>query len=507
MEAHTVDLRHLIRRCPECRQLYSPDSVFCPFDGARLEPAPFDPHADALIGQTVDGRYEVARVLGEGGMGTVYEVKHASLGRGFAMKVLRRDLAEDAELCARFTQEAKATAAVKHPNIVGISDFGKVQDGRPYFVMELLVGRTLATVLKAQGPVEPVRGAGIVAKVASGLGAAHAAGVVHRDLKPENVFLPDGGVQDDVRVVDFGAAMLAGASRLTKAGIVFGTPHYMSPEQAAGQRVDHRADVYSLGIIMYEMFSGRVPFEGDTYMGVLTQHIYTQPAPPSQFVPGGVRTLGAIEAVILRAIEKNPEDRFQSMHELEVAIASAVRSAADGGAAVAAWKPPSQRPSQGPAPSGPTLEQLRDAVTEAAGPPAPRARARGLVLVVLAVLAVAVGILVVVAIRKRPMAPGAPVAPVASVLVGRASSVPSGAVSGVSGGGAFGVPSASGLATPPVKASAPPVSTSASPPAKASAPPARTSASPPKPTGRPVPRPARAPASSHGAGEFADPWK
>jgi serine/threonine-protein kinase len=266
------------------------------------------------------------------------------------MKVLRRDVARDHELADRFTQEAKATAAVKHPNIVAITDFGRLDDETPYFVMELLSGETLADLIKRCGPLSPPRAARIVLQLAAGLRAAHEAGVVHRDLKPENVFLvgvptaaPDAA--DDVRIVDFGAAKVAGAARLTKVGVVFGTPHYMSPEQASGQAVDHRADIYALGVIMYVMFTSRLPFEADTYMGILTQHMFVQPTPPSQLLPDAGHDLGALETVTLRALEKRPDDRYQSMEELAVAIERIVTVGPDGGVAIAPRvEGPSRRP-------------------------------------------------------------------------------------------------------------------------------------------------------------------
>ena len=486
MHQQTLDLRHQIRRCPDCGQLYSPDSVFCPFDGVKLDLAPFDPNGDPLIGQTVDGRYEVTRVLGEGGMGTVYEAKHKALGRAFAMKVLRRDLAEDEELCARFTQEAKATAAIKHPHIVSISDFGTLPDARPYFVMELLTGRTLSSIVKDQGPFDPVRGAPIAAKVALGLAAAHAAGVVHRDLKPENIFVMPGAAEDDVRVVDFGAAMLAGASRLTKAGVVFGTPHYMSPEQATGQKVDHRADVYALGVIMYEMFTGRVPFEDDTYMGVLTQHIYVQPAPPSQFVPERARALGAIEGIILKSLEKQPEDRFQSMQEVADALGEAVHEGADGAPIVAEWRPLEVRPARQASlpPPGPSLEQIRESVAEL--PPSSRRRGAGWGIVAgLVVVALAVAAAIVVWRRGASRDETPTTTTVTSALL--APSVASATAGTVSG------PPSTAASSAVV--SAPPVTT-----ARVSV----TSPPSPKPSARASASATPTATTTHG--EFADPW-
>jgi serine/threonine-protein kinase len=330
------------RQCPACRQRFSRDATFCPFDGVKLEVAPFNPLVDPLVGTRVDGRYDVVSLLGEGGMGRIYEVRHAALDRAFAMKVLRIELALDADLASRFILEAKAAASVKHPNVVQITDFGQMPDGVPFFVMELLVGHTLGEVIKAAGPIPPGRAVRIVRKVAGALAAAHAAGVVHRDLKPDNVFLV-GGSRDvrapgdpdrarslavlsygaDVRVVDFGAAKVVGSSRVTRQGVVFGTPHYMSPEQASGQPVDARADIYSLGVILYEMLTGRVPFEADTYMGVLTQHIFVQPVPPSRVLPQGGE-LGPLEAIALRCLAKKADERFASMDDVTAALDAAV---------------------------------------------------------------------------------------------------------------------------------------------------------------------------------------
>jgi len=329
----TVDIRREMKRCPACGHSFSGEAAFCPFDGTKLVRAERDSMTDPFLGSLVDARYQVIALLGEGGMGQVYEVSHVALARHFAMKVLRRELARDEELADRFIQEAVATASVRHPNVVEITDFGKLPTGVPYFVMELLIGETLGQVIKSGGPIPARRAVRIIRQVAGALGSAHAAGIVHRDLKPDNVFLVggvSGGIaSDDVRVVDFGAAKVIGSSRVTRRGIVFGTPHYMSPEQASGQPVDHRADVYALGVIMYEMFTGRVPFEADTYMGVLTQHMFVQPVRPSLVSPAA-RGLGALEEITMVCLEKRREERYGSMEELAAALAEVVETRIDG---------------------------------------------------------------------------------------------------------------------------------------------------------------------------------
>jgi len=323
-----------------CAQAFSGEARFCPFDGDALVDAPdWNPSADPLLGKLVEGRYEVLSVIGEGGMGTVYEVRHAALGRRFALKVLRRDIA-DVEHTARFIQEAKAAAAIGHPNIVAVSDFGELANEAdaagagatgavPYFVMEYLSGISLAALLRAERTLEPVRAAEIVLQCAAGLSAAHAAGVIHRDLKPDNVFLTRSAEKEFVKLLDFGVAKMAGAGRLTRAGMVFGTPHYMSPEQAAGQSVDHRADVYALGVILYEALAGRVPFEADTYMGVLTKHMFATPEPIERVVPDA-SSLGALGPIAMRCLAKSPHDRFASMAELVAAIEAALADAGHG---------------------------------------------------------------------------------------------------------------------------------------------------------------------------------
>ena len=311
-----------VKRCPECGTGFGLDAAFCPFDGIALKNGTWSPNRDPRASTVVDRRYEIIAPLGEGGMGTVYKVRHVTLDRLFAMKVLRSELAKDVGLAARFMQEAKATAAIRHPSIVAINDFGELEDGAPYFVMELLAGETLSTYLRARGLLEPRVAASIARQIADGLAAAHGAGVVHRDLKPENVFLVGGATGKsaaaDLRIVDFGAAKVVGASQLTRPGVVFGTPHYMSPEQASGEPVDQRSDIYSLGVLIYEMTTGTVPFEAATYMGVLTKHMFETPTRPSQRKTGV--QLDALEEIVLRALEKDPQARFASMTELSNAL-------------------------------------------------------------------------------------------------------------------------------------------------------------------------------------------
>jgi serine/threonine protein kinase len=273
----------------------------------------------AWVGQTLDDRYVIESHLGEGGMGVVLRGRHKVIDKLVAIKVLRQDMAADTEMTTRFLNEARSASSIGSPHIVDILDFGSSPDGSTYFVMEYLDGQSLGALIAAhrESGLAVDRIVRIAKQIARGLGAAHAVRIVHRDLKPDNVMLVKREDEDDfVKILDFGIAKAESAGRLTKTGSVFGTPHYMAPEQAAGLSVDERTDIYSLGVILYEMASGRVPFDADSFMGILTQHMYKKPAPVRALVPVRQDIPPGLEAILLKCLEKRADLRYPSMEAL-----------------------------------------------------------------------------------------------------------------------------------------------------------------------------------------------
>jgi serine/threonine-protein kinase len=278
---------------------------------------------DPYIGKTIDGRYVVEAILGQGGMGVVYRAKHKMIDKKVAIKVLRADMARDREVTERFLQEAKAASAIGNPHIVDISDFGQLPDGCTYFVMEYLAGKSLTKLMDETKPVPVKRLIRIAKQAGEALAAAHNAGIIHRDLKPDNIMLIDRGSERDfLKILDFGIAKVSSAestgstARLTKAGAVFGTPHYMSPEQAAGSPIAKQTDIYSLGVILYEMAAGKPPFDADNFMGVLTAHMYKQPVPIRAIVPPPQEVPAGLDMMIMKCLSKKPELRYASMEAL-----------------------------------------------------------------------------------------------------------------------------------------------------------------------------------------------
>ncbi|MGE0400568.1 MAG: protein kinase [Kofleriaceae bacterium] len=282
--------------------------------------------ADPLLGSMLGKNYRVLELIGVGGMAVVYLVEHQTLLKRFAAKVLRPEHASSAEARARFTQEAHAASQLDHENIVSISDFGVTSDHRPFFVMEHLRGQTLADRLD-EGPMSLEEVVAVCVPAARALAHAHAEGIVHRDVKPENIMLVQRSQgRWSVKVLDFGIAKVEENDRMTKTGQAIGSPMYMSPEACRGDDVDMRADVYSFGVVLYLMFAGRVPFSDENILKVLQMQVSSPVPPPTTFAPD---LPPAIEAVIMKALEKNVDDRYANMEELLAALESAVPEGAD----------------------------------------------------------------------------------------------------------------------------------------------------------------------------------
>jgi len=269
---------------------------------------------DSLIGFVLADKYRVVRQIGRGGMGVVYEGEHVGLGKRVAIKLMLEKYANDSEALARFQREALAASRIGSAHIIDVSDIGTAPDGRAFVVMELLEGSPLSHVLEAGGPMAPARAIHIMRQVLRAVGAAHGKSIVHRDLKPDNIFLIDKDDQRDfVKLLDFGISKVidpdleVAATKLTTTGVVIGTPLYMAPEQALGSEVDHRADIYACGVILYEMLAGRPPFDGATY-AVLVGKLLTQEPDHLAAVRSGLPA--ALVAAVHRALDKDPAHRF-----------------------------------------------------------------------------------------------------------------------------------------------------------------------------------------------------
>ncbi|HRI09179.1 MAG TPA: serine/threonine-protein kinase, partial [Nannocystaceae bacterium] len=265
-------------------------------------------------GEVLADRYRIIDRLGKGGMGEVHLAEHVAIGRHVAVKTLSGAFHERPELARRFLQEARTASQVRHPNIVDITDFGHTERGAPFFVMELLEGEDLKTLLKRERTLPWERITAITSQICAALDAAHARGVIHRDLKPDNVFLVRYGEVEHVKVLDFGIAKVLSdqpVGEATRTGVLLGTPHYMSPEQASDDALDARSDVYAMGVLLYRMTTGRIPFRGNSFMKVLGQQIHEAPPAPREVAPPGTIT-SAQEAIILKCLAKKPDDRYPS---------------------------------------------------------------------------------------------------------------------------------------------------------------------------------------------------
>lgn len=300
-----------MKYCPMCEATYGDEVEVCAADGATLKVA--GAKQDPLIGQTIKGRYRVAKKLGTGGMGTVYLAEQVNIGRKVGLKVLHREYAEEEEFVRRFRHEARLAASLNHRNVIVVHDFDQADDGSLFLAMEYVDGRSLRDVIK-EGPLDVGRALRLGIQIAEGLRAAHRAGVIHRDVKPENIMLLGEG--EEIKLMDFGISRLkdrAAMTQLTRSGVIMGTPAYMSPEMIERGEVSERSDIYAFGIMLYEMLSGAVPFRAPTPSGVLMKHLRETAVSVRKLQP---EIPPSIEQVVMQAIEKKPQSRQQNMEEV-----------------------------------------------------------------------------------------------------------------------------------------------------------------------------------------------
>jgi serine/threonine-protein kinase len=314
-----------MKRCPACQLEYRDGSrTHCLVDGAVLAEA-----EDPRIGRLVSGRYAIERPLGTGGMATVYRGDEIASGRVVAIKVMHDGLREDESLRERFRREARNASAIAHENVVEVLDAGETEDGHPFLVMELLEGETLRDLMR-RGPLSREDVVELGVQIARGLARAHDLGIVHRDLKPENVFLVAREGQRLAKLVDFGIARARGDRRLTEAGTILGTPAYLAPERVRGADSDPAGDLYSLGVLLFEMVTGQLPFHSESLQGYLFHHLETVPPRPSSIV---ATCPPALESLVLRLLAKakreRPVDAHQVVRELEAMRSPATRALVD----------------------------------------------------------------------------------------------------------------------------------------------------------------------------------
>ena len=374
--------------CPVCSTEYADDVKFCPNDGQTLRsPSP----ASNLVGQVIADRYHVVKKLGEGGMGQVYLAEHVKMGRRSAIKVMNAAMVHDPDAVARFNREASNASRITHPNVCAIYDFGETPDGLIYLAMEFIEGEPLTELLEREGALPVPRATAIFLQTADALQAAHDLGIVHRDLKPDNIMLTSRKTSGEVvKVVDFGIAKAVGGDqagqKVTKTGLVIGTPEFMSPEQLSGDEVDGRSDLYSLALVFYRMLIGKLPFEATSVQETMIKRLTDEPVtlaaarPDLTFPPG-------LQPVLDTALARTPQERYQSVAKFAADVAAVTG-----------------RPSAGAVPHTRSLgdadakTQLLDTTAGATqrisakqAAPAPAARKRSLVPVVAGVVVILAG--------------------------------------------------------------------------------------------------------------------
>ncbi len=312
-----------VRYCDKCHATYPNDFTVCPRDQTALRVT-----SEFVQGMQIRGKYEILEKIGSGGMASVYKAKHLAFNEIRAIKIVSSRFIDDEAFLKRFRNEAVITRKLQHPNAVRVDDLDTTDDGRPFMIMEYVRGRDLREVIEKEGPLVVNRVLYLAKQIVSALGAAHALGITHRDIKPDNILLVrEGDNPEQVKVLDFGIAKVReGAfdtgSSATKTGVVVGTPQYLSPEQAMGKHgseIDGRADIYSLGVVLYEMLTGRLPFESDTPVAMLIKHIQVMPVPAHELRPG-LAIPKPISMILMKAMQKDPNDRFQTAGEMMDAL-------------------------------------------------------------------------------------------------------------------------------------------------------------------------------------------
>ena len=320
--------------CPKCLSVFRRGFPRCPLDGAVLQAVTDDP----LIGHLLVERYRIEELLGEGGMGRVYLARHVRMSRRFAVKVLFGDLGADAKARARFSREADASSRLNHPNVLSVVDFGETKQGLLYLVMDYIEGEELNQLMAREGPLATDRVLSLLRQLVRGLSHAHGRGLVHRDFKPENVLVTHDGHEDLARIVDFGIAvvgeMVDPEQRLTTEGMVLGTPAYMSPEQSTGEELDQRSDLFSLGVMLYEMLCGQLPFDGSP-LAMAKANLGARVPRIAERVPG-IAVDVRLEAAALTLMAKDPRERFQSASDVLTHLDQVFGRAATQPGAVAA---------------------------------------------------------------------------------------------------------------------------------------------------------------------------
>jgi serine/threonine-protein kinase len=313
-----------LKICPQCGTEYPANARFCEIDGTALRSAA---GGTDLIGAIVAERYHVLKKLGEGGMGQVYLAEHVKMGRKSALKVMHPGMKADVDAVSRFNREAANASRITHPNVASVYDFGETPDGIIYLAMEFIDGPPLTSIVEQQGALPPKRAADIVRQTADALAVAHDMGIVHRDLKPDNIMIAktrDG--RDLVKVVDFGIAKAAGneAQKVTKTGLVVGTPEYMSPEQLSGDKLDGRSDIYSLALVAFNMLTGTLPFPSDSQQESMIMRLTDSPKQLAEMKPDRVWP-AEVQAVMDRALERDANARYQNATDFGMALYNTIQ--------------------------------------------------------------------------------------------------------------------------------------------------------------------------------------